>query len=70
MFLTKRQFEALNSVVEYLAGDEAEDWDATGRPRSHIYNDVKVLARLLDKESNNGYDISVYEPEYEPLNVK
>jgi hypothetical protein len=44
----KKAYSALRRVVIYLAPHESKHFEEMGRPRQHIYRDVRVLARFLD----------------------
>lgn len=39
--------ESLERIVEYLFWDEIRHWEARGRPRNHIYRDVRRIDKWL-----------------------
>ena len=43
--------KSLERIIEYLFWDEIRDWEAQGKPRNHIYTDVRRVDRWLDKVS-------------------
>jgi len=43
--------KSLERSIEYLFWDEVRDWEAQGKPRNHIYTDVRRVDRWLDKVS-------------------
>lgn len=49
MKLDKKTYESLRRIVIYMAPQEGTHFQEMGRPRKHIYRDVLVLARFLDK---------------------
>jgi len=49
MKLDKTTYESLRRIVIYMAPHEGKHFQEMGRPRRHIYRDVLVLARFLDK---------------------
>lgn len=44
---------AMRRIVLYLAKDEAKHWEESNKPKRHIYKDVLMLARFVDKATNN-----------------
>jgi hypothetical protein len=42
---------SLERIIEYLFSDEIRDWEAQGKPRNHIYTDLRRVDRWLDKVS-------------------
>jgi hypothetical protein len=51
MNLDKKTLRSLRRILFYMLFDteEAEHYLDQGRPKDHIYRDVLVLARFLDK---------------------
>jgi hypothetical protein len=43
--------KSLERIIEYLFWDEIRDWEAQGKPRNHIYTDLRRVDRWLDKVS-------------------
>jgi len=41
---------ALREVILYLWVDEERDWDLNGKPKNHIFNDLKVLKNHLEQQ--------------------
>lgn len=35
-------------IMIYLEHDERRDWEECDKPRNHIYNDIRGLAKLLN----------------------
>jgi len=42
---------SLERIIEYLFSDEIRDWEAQGKPRNHIFTDVRRVDRWLDTVS-------------------
>jgi hypothetical protein len=40
-------FESMAAVVDYLLEAERRHWQEAGRPRRHIYRDVRQLAKAV-----------------------
>lgn len=49
--MDERIEKSLERIIEYLFWDEIRDWEAQGKPRNHIYTDLRRVDRWLDKVS-------------------
>jgi hypothetical protein len=38
---------SLERIIDYLFWDEIRDWEAEGKPRKHIFTDVRRVDRWL-----------------------
>ena len=46
--MNRDTFKSLVKVLHYLATDEERDWEASGKPDNHIYNDIERLMGWAD----------------------
>ena len=42
---------SLERIIQYLFFDEIGDWEAQGKPRNHIYRDVRRVDKWLGHET-------------------
>ena len=42
---------SLERIIQYLFLDEIRDWEAQGKPRNHIYRDVRRVDKWLGQET-------------------
>ena len=42
---------SLERIIQYLFFDEIRDWEAQGKPRNHIYCDVRRVDTWLGEET-------------------
>ena len=45
--ITPEVRRSLEELIDYLSEDERKDWEASGRPAAHIFNDVKRVSDWL-----------------------
>lgn len=44
--------KSMNKIVDYLYADEEKDYENSGRPEQHIFNDIKVVINWIKKVEN------------------
>ena len=49
--LTERQLVAVFQIHQYMYYDEEKDWKECGKPKKHIFNDIKALTPLANHYS-------------------
>ena len=49
--MDKNVARSLERIIQYLFFDEIRDWEAQGKPRNHIYRDVRRVDKWLDEET-------------------
>ena len=37
----------LERLLDYVEADERKNWEETGKPKTHIYNDISKLRKWL-----------------------
>jgi len=51
--ITPEVRQSLGALIEYLWHDEQRDWRASGRPKVHIFRDVRRIAAWLDDQTDS-----------------
>jgi hypothetical protein len=47
----RRRLARMERIIEYLFWEEIRHWEELGKPRNHIFTDVRRVDRWLDKVS-------------------
>ncbi len=46
--IDKYTIESLNRLIEYVYDDESKNYDEGGRPKGHIFEDIKLLSDWIE----------------------
>ena len=49
--MDKKIERSLERIIQYLFWEEIRHWEELGKPRDHIFTDVRRVDRWLDKAS-------------------
>ena len=49
--MDKKIERSLERIIQYLFWEEIRHWEELGKPRDHIFTDVRRVDRWLDKSS-------------------
>lgn len=51
--MNNEMFHSLQRLLEYVANDERKDFEANGEPQGHIYQDILILEKYVQRSFHN-----------------